>query len=241
MEHCTPSAGFLQRSDIQWLSPPVSREFDLCRQPTCCCFSGAVPLFTAEFPHPRQMLINILMYPLLWYICLLSYGLTPFCNSFAPFNSFCSNASRCPHAFPGLRALSIQDDISCWGWQNCCHALQEWQSHTSWVALWMLRRILRNSRGNLTELRWLEEMMMQMSIGKNKNATQTVEKWVMRRKPCHSEWLSKGVSSVHWGECSSTIMVTDNISLSVPVKDAPVNKTNSTLMFSPQKTIWQQS
>lgn len=132
MEHRTPSAGFLQRrSDIQWLSPPVFREFDPCRQPTCCCFSGAVPFFTAEFPHPRQMLINTLMYPLLWCICLLSYGLTAFCKSFAPFNPFCSNASRCPHAFSGLCALSIQDYTGCLEWQNRCHVLHgwEWQSH----------------------------------------------------------------------------------------------------------------
>lgn len=82
-------------------------EFDQCRQPTSCCFSGAVPSFPAEFPHPRQMFINTLMCPLLWYICLLSCGLPPFCSSFAPFNSFCSTASPCPHAFSGLCAVSI--------------------------------------------------------------------------------------------------------------------------------------
>lgn len=106
-------------------------EFDPCRQPTCCCFSGAAPSFSAEFPHPRQMLINTLMCPLLWYICPLSCGLPPFCSSFAPFSSFCSNASPCPCAFSGLCALSIQDYTGCSEWHNCCHVLQGWgwQSH----------------------------------------------------------------------------------------------------------------
>lgn len=121
---------------LSWISaekkwhPVTFHEFDLCRQPTCCRFSGAVPFFTAEFPHPRQTLINTLMYPLLWYSCLLSHGLAPCCNSFAPFNSSCSNASHCPHGFSGLCALNIQEYTGCLEWHNCCHVLQGWQWHS---------------------------------------------------------------------------------------------------------------
>lgn len=241
MEQCTPSAGFLQRrNDIQWLSMSL-----ICAgSPPVAAFQEQSLFSPAEFPHPSQMLINTLMHPLLWYICLLSCGLTPFCNSFAPFNSFCSSSSPCPHAFSGLCALSIQDYTGCLEWHNCCHVLQGGRVISqSYILICFMNaeKSFKEFKGDVTELRWLEEVMMQTSIGKNEKATEIVKKWVMWREPCHSEWLSKGVSSVHGGEWSWTIMIIDNICLSVPVKDAAVNKTNSTLMSSPQKTIWQQS
>jgi len=164
--------------------PPVFSEFDLCRQPTCCGFSGVVPFFTADIPRPRQMLINTLMYwslplihlpPLLWTDSLLQKP----CSFYFPLFK-CKPLSTCLFRtfyikYSRLHRLSGMTNIIS---ATNCKDESSWVISQPYTLIYFMnsKKNFEEFKRDLTELRWLEEVMMQKSFEKNKNETQTVKK-----------------------------------------------------------------